>query len=64
MFYVVRQGDSVDQAIAKFEGLPAAQDCAQDAHAKTGAHHLVIEMRYLWTTQPISDVIKRHLKSP
>ena len=58
MFYVVQKGKNVDQAIGFFENFITSQHHAEEALANTGCHHLVIEMRYLWTTQTIGDALR------
>jgi hypothetical protein len=58
MYYVVPQGQSVDNAIARFENFPTAQDHALDSKRNTGEEYVIVEMRYIWSTQKLSDVVK------
>lgn len=57
MYYVVKHGDEISIGELGFDTYGAAKRFAEQRHKKTGHHYHVVEVKTVWTTTTLADLL-------
>lgn len=57
MHYVVKHGDKIPTGELGFDTYGAAKRFAEERHKATGCHYYVMEVKTVWTTTTLADLL-------